>query len=105
MKESTGAIIGLCTAFALAAGITTCRNYDVVPSQNFGVRVTMGQMVSDQVQPGSYWTKPWFDDIYHFSNNTVIMEPCNIASLKISAHCRCTDGKWTGGYWPTVTGC
>lgn len=75
-----GKLIAVCAAFAVVGLIITAVANDgniipeIVPAQNYGVRIRTGQLVSDELPPALYWKRPFFDDIYHFSNNTVILE-------------------------------
>ncbi|MDD5585719.1 MAG: SPFH domain-containing protein [Alphaproteobacteria bacterium] len=64
-------IVVLCSLAALGLAY---RSYKIVPAQSYGVRVTFGQMVSDNVPPGFYFKYPLYDTIDIFSNNTVIVE-------------------------------
>ena len=65
-------------AVAAVVGLPAFVDYEIIPSivpaQNFGVRIRNAQVVSDEMKPGLYWTRPILDDVYHFPNNTIIMQ-------------------------------
>lgn len=65
---------GVAALFTVVGLIVAYKSYDSVPPQNFGVRITWGQLSKDILQPGYYWKSPILDSIYSFSNNTIIME-------------------------------
>lgn len=64
------AATGVVGAFTLVTG---CSSYKIVPAQSYGVRVDMGLLESDHLEPGFYWKKPFFESIDVFNNNTVIL--------------------------------
>ena len=76
MKDAFKIAAGIASAAVVAtAGLNT---FKIVPAQSYGVRVAMGQLISDHLKPGFYWKSPIFDSINVFNNNTIILPMDNI---------------------------
>jgi regulator of protease activity HflC (stomatin/prohibitin superfamily) len=61
-------------AFVAIAGVVGACSYQIVPAQNFGVRVRFGQVVDQQMKPDIYPKLPIMDTIHILKENTIILE-------------------------------
>jgi regulator of protease activity HflC (stomatin/prohibitin superfamily) len=75
LSSSTKRNLAIGAAFlTVAGGVTAYRSYKIVSPNEFGVRVTAGEVQKDVVNPGWHKKYPLFDKIHTFNNNTVILE-------------------------------
>lgn len=75
LSSTTKRNLAIGAAFlTVAGGITAYRSFKIVSPNEFGVRVTAGEVQKDIINPGMHKKYPAFDKIHTFNNNTVILE-------------------------------
>lgn len=67
-------LTGTFGAAALLGAIGAWNSFQIVPAQNYGVHVHLGQVLDTHLEPGIHTKYPFIDTIYVLKENTIIME-------------------------------